>query len=104
MKHGMMTVRPLGKSVNGGARNTMRDDHSPSEHNGGAQPTSKPPMDDDAKSLTNAQESRWNWLRKTQRTIARSGRSWDQGKNEKDPASKRAQAAPSDMPLATSLG
>ena len=48
MKHGMMTVRPLGESVNGGARKTMHDDHSPSERTGAAQPTSKPPMDDDA--------------------------------------------------------
>ena len=54
MKHGMMTVRPLGESVNGGARKTMHDDHSPSEHTGGAQPTSKPPMDDDAKSVSNS--------------------------------------------------
>ncbi len=54
MKHGMMTVRPLGESVNRGARKTMHDDHSPSEHTGGAQPTSKPPMDDDAKSVSSS--------------------------------------------------
>jgi hypothetical protein len=45
MKHGMMTVRPLGESMNGGDHITMRDDHSPSGHTGGAQPTSKPPME-----------------------------------------------------------
>ena len=53
MKHGMMTVRPLNESVNGEARKTMHDDHSPSEHTGDAQPTSTPPMDNDAKSVSN---------------------------------------------------
>ncbi len=54
MKHGMMTVRPSGEFVNGGARKTTHDDHSPSEPTGGAQRTSKPPMDDDAKSVSNS--------------------------------------------------
>jgi len=51
----MMTVRPLGESVNGGARKTMHDDHSPSERTGGAQRKSTHPMDDDdAKSVSNS--------------------------------------------------
>jgi DNA-binding FrmR family transcriptional regulator len=33
---------------------TMHDDHSPSQYTGGAQTTSKPPMDDDAKSVSNS--------------------------------------------------
>jgi Domain of unknown function (DUF4396) len=54
MKHGMMTVRPLHESVNGEARKTMHDDHSPSERTGGAQRTSKPGMDGDAKWVSNS--------------------------------------------------
>ncbi len=53
MKHGMMTVRPSHESLNGGAHQTMHDDHSPGERSGGAQPTSKPSMDGDAKSVSN---------------------------------------------------
>jgi hypothetical protein len=54
MKHGMMTVRPLHESVKGGAHKILQDDHAPSEHTGGAQRTSKPPMDGDAKSVSNS--------------------------------------------------
>jgi hypothetical protein len=53
MKHGMMTVRPSHESLNGGAHQTMHDDHSPSERTGGAQRTSKPSMDGDVKSVSN---------------------------------------------------
>jgi len=63
MKHGMMTVRPLNESVNGEARKTMHDDHSPSERTGAAQPTSKPPMDDDANRYQTASSLGWQSFR-----------------------------------------
>jgi Domain of unknown function (DUF4396) len=53
MKHGMMTVRPSHESLNGGAHQTMHDDHSPGERTGGGQPTSRPSMDGDVKAVSN---------------------------------------------------
>jgi hypothetical protein len=53
MKHGMMTVRPLHESVNGGSDKFMHDDHPPNERTDGLQRTSRPPMDDDAKEVSN---------------------------------------------------
>jgi hypothetical protein len=53
MKHGMMTVRSLHESVDGGPHKTMQDDHSPSDRTGGAQPMSKQSIDGDVKSVSN---------------------------------------------------
>jgi Domain of unknown function (DUF4396) len=52
MKHGMMTVRSSDKPANGGAHKTMHDNQTASEHMGGGQPKSKPPMDGDAKPVS----------------------------------------------------
>ena len=54
MKHGMMTVRPQNESADRGAHKSMHDNHSPSERTGGVQRKSKPPMDDDAKPVSNS--------------------------------------------------
>jgi len=53
MKHGMMTVRPPSESVSGGAHESRHDNHTPSERSGGAQRTSTPSMDGDAKTVSN---------------------------------------------------
>jgi hypothetical protein len=54
MKHGMMTVRPSHESVNGGSDKTMHDDLPLSERTDGLQRTSRPPMDDDSKEVSNS--------------------------------------------------
>ena len=54
MKHGMMTVRPSHESVNGGSDKTMHDDLPLSERTGGVQRASNPPMDGDAKAVSNS--------------------------------------------------
>jgi hypothetical protein len=54
MKHGMMTVRPLHESVNGGSDKTMHDDHPLNERTDGLQRTSRPPMDDDENEVSNS--------------------------------------------------
>jgi hypothetical protein len=54
MKHGMMTVRPSHESVNGGSDKSMHDDHPLSDRTDGLQRTSRPPMDDDAKEVSNS--------------------------------------------------
>ena len=50
MKHGMMTVRPPNVSGDRGAHKGVHDNHAP----GGVQRTSKAPMNDDVKSVTNS--------------------------------------------------
>ncbi len=52
LKHGMMTVRSSDEPANGGAHKTMHDNQTASEHTGGGQPKSKPPMDGDAKQVS----------------------------------------------------
>lgn len=54
--------------------------------------------------LSNVQESRWGWQRHDPENYCPGLAILGSGKNEKHPPSKSAQAAPSDMPLATSLG
>ncbi len=53
LKHGMMTVRPPGESVSGGASRSAHDNHASTEHPGNVQPKSEPPMDDSVKSVSN---------------------------------------------------
>ena len=54
MKHGMMTVRPQNESLNGGAHESMHDNHTPSERTGGVQGRSTLPMDGDVKAVSNS--------------------------------------------------
>jgi hypothetical protein len=54
MKHGMMTVRPLHESVKGGSDKSMHDDHPLNKRTDGLQRTSRPPIDDDAKEVSNS--------------------------------------------------
>ncbi|MHB8500252.1 MAG: DUF4396 domain-containing protein [Candidatus Acidiferrales bacterium] len=52
MKHGMMTVRPLQRSIESGVHKSLQDDHSTREGTEGAQRAGKPPMDSDINSLS----------------------------------------------------
>jgi len=54
MKHGMMTMRPSLASVKGAVDEMMHDAHSPHEHTGGEQRTSKLPVDGDMKPVSNS--------------------------------------------------
>ena len=54
LKHGMMTVRPPNKSVNGAAHTSTHDNHTPSELTGSGQGKSKPPMDGDGEMVSNS--------------------------------------------------
>ena len=54
MKHGMMTVRPSHEPVSSGSDEGMHDDLELSEQTGGVQRASKPPMDGDAKAVSNS--------------------------------------------------
>jgi hypothetical protein len=54
MKHGMMTVRASHEPVKGVGQKTMHDDPLPNEPTSGEQRTSKPPIDDDLKSVSNS--------------------------------------------------
>jgi len=53
MKHGMITVRPPGEPVNGGAHKDMHDTHAPGEHNGSERQKGMPAMDGDVKPVSN---------------------------------------------------
>jgi hypothetical protein len=54
MKHGMTTVRPPIESKKGGANKNISDNRSPGESSGSVQQKNKPPMDADAKSVSNS--------------------------------------------------
>jgi len=53
MKHGMMTVRLAQEPANLGEHESMQGNHSHSDRPGGVQQRSKPPMNDDVKSVSN---------------------------------------------------
>lgn len=54
LKHGMMTDRPPGGPLSGGAASAGRhDDHASTGYAGKAQPKGNPPMDSDAESVSN---------------------------------------------------
>ncbi len=54
MKHGMMTMRPSHVPVDGGSDKAMHPDLPLREHTGGMQGASMPPMDGDAKAVSNS--------------------------------------------------